>query len=212
MKLLPRMGGVISIWLASTILGLKYFSILGILIAILSLFSVNPLMNLRKDFSLLFPSVLAVVSIYLALLNAEIVIILIFYSSLFALLKITRDRRLSTKLGALALTYPFPMMALVSGAGIQQIVTPLILLLSLTIFNFFLADSRIYSGVNAKNYLSLIPLAVVFYFFAPLVISIPVIVIATVVMLISERLTLRKFGFSLLFLHLMFAVGFLVAG
>lgn len=210
MKLLPRMGGVVSIWLASTLLGIKYFSITGILVALLSLFSINPLMNFKKKL-MVFPASLAVLCLYIAAVNSEAIIVLISYSILFASLKLTDNRRVYTKIGAFALTFPFPMMALSAGENLWNILQPLALLLTITAFNLYLADSRIY-GNSSKRFFALPLLAAVFLLLSPPAVSIPVITATAIVTIASPSLSLRRFGFSLLSLHLIFVLSFLIFG
>ncbi len=210
MKLLPRMGGAISIWLAATVMGANYPSIVGFAAAALSLLSVNPLMHFKRDETLVFPALLATLSFYSVYLNPEILLILFAYSLLFALVKMVEDRRISAKLGAIALTFPFPFMAMASGVRLVEIATPLTLLYSLTLFNLFLADSKVYSSISMKNYLSIIPVALIFFLLSPMAMFLSVTIAAAVITAISPSLTIRKFGFSLLFLHLLFAAEYVL--
>jgi hypothetical protein len=210
MKLLPRMGGAISIWLAATVMGLKHFTVIGVVTATLALLSINPLMYFKRDKSLVFPSLLAALSLYSAYLKPEVVPVLLLYSLLFALVKVVRERRISVKAGAIALTFPFPFMAVVSGASLAEIASPLTLLYSLTIFNLFLADSKVYNSVSMKNYLSIIPLAVVLFLLSPATMFLSVIAATTAIAILSPSLSIKKFGFSLLFLHLLFALEYVL--
>lgn len=209
MKLLPKMGGVISIWFASTLLGAKYFNTIGIFVALLSLLSVNPLMNFKREL-IVFPFSLTTLCLYIAVMNPEAIIFLIFYLILFASLKLTDDRRVKTRIGAFALTFPFPMMALSAGEGLMSILHPLALLLTITAFNLYLAESRIYGNNPSVRFLALPPLAAVFLLLTPPMVSIPVIAAATIVTVASPLLSLRRFGFSLLSLHLIFVLSFLI--
>ncbi|AAB91063.1 hypothetical protein [Archaeoglobus fulgidus] len=209
MRLLPKMGGVISIWLTSTLLAMKYLTPLNLAIALLSLLSVNPLMYMKKDFSLVFPILLSALAAYILYLNPTTIYFLLAYSILFIALKFVNEWRIETKIGAFALTFPFPMMALAYGAGLMEILAPLTLLFSLTAFNLFLADSRIYGRVSAKNYLAIIPLALIFYILSHPVLAAAVTAAAIVVTVKANSISVRSFGFSLLFLNLLFVVGFL---
>ncbi len=210
MNLLPRMGGVISIWLTSTLLGLKYFTLLGLTISLLSLLSINPLMYMKRDFTLLFPILLSLSAAYLCILNPITLYFLLAYSFLFLMLRIVNERRIATKIGAFTLTFPFPMMALAFGADLLGILHSLTLLLSLTAFNLFLADSRIYGEVSIKNYLALVPLALIFYLLSHPVLAAVVTAGAGVIVAKSSSMSVKKFGLSLLALNLLFVFGFLM--
>jgi hypothetical protein len=207
MGLIPKMGGVLSIWLTSTLMGLKYFSILGIGISLLTLLSVKPLINFKKDYSIVFPPILIGLALYTASINPVALPFLILYAFLFSSMKVVKNRRIITKAGGLALTFPFPMMGLVVNANVT---IPLILLFGLTSFNLFLADSKIYGKISMKNYLSALFLAILLYFLSPFEMFISISSTAFFITFISNSLSLKKFGYSLLALHLIFAIEFLI--
>ncbi len=211
----PRMSGAWGIWLVSTIMGLKYFTFLGITAALLMLISMQPLIRSDVDLRYYTPVVsLAALLTYAAVKNSVMLAYILPYAALLALQKYLRDRagqRAYIQAGALILTAPFPLMAGFHGAFPSEILIPWFLLLLLTFFNVTLADSLIFEGkFEAKNYAIFSILSVSLLTLTPLPMSASVIIMALLVLLASHRLTLKKFGFSLLGIHLLFAAQYLI--
>ncbi|WP_202319308.1 hypothetical protein [Archaeoglobus neptunius] len=212
MNLIPRMGGAWSIWLASTIMGLKFFSIEGLTASLLVLLSVNSLLDKRPGKrGRVFLLMLAALITFGIFKNSDFLVVVIPYSLLFAINRLTSSQRLFIVTGSLLLTFPFPLMAGLSGEISLKILSPLVLLISLTIFNLLTAESAIFrKRTDWRNYLSLTVLSSLFYILAPVFVFAAVTACSLFVLIFSSRITLKKLGFSLLGLHLLYAVTYLI--
>lgn len=210
------MGGVWSIWLASTVMGLKFFTFEGILASFLVLVSVQSFLERRDKTYLLPPLFLSMIVLYEIMSNSLLFILLLPYLILFLIQRVFAQRvRMSQKayvqIGVFLLTIPFPLMAGFSADDTVDVLAPLLLLILITFFNLFLAEAVIFrKTLCRKNYLSLLLLIVFFLFLSPPVVFATVSLTALLLMFFAFKLSLRKLGFSLLGLHILFAVEYLV--
>ncbi len=205
MKKIP--SGAWSIWLASTTMGLKYFTIEGFVASVLTLLAVQPF--LRKDRKLLYLlSLLAGLILFATLKNYLLAVLILPYLILLAIQKVKKfSQRAYVQIGAVILTIPFPLMA--GFYGEMDIFAPWFLLILITIFNVTLADSIIFErALTMKNYLLLILLILSFYFLSPPLMFTIITLVAVLLYLVSSKFTLKQLGFSLLGFHLLFAALF----
>lgn len=209
------MGGVWSIWLVSTVMGLKYFTLPGFVASFLILISIQPLLKnditLRSSIPVL---ALAVLLTYGVVINLTMLMYLLPYATLLVLQRYLKKRlgqRAYIQAGSLILTSPFPLMAGFYAIHPSEVLIPWLLLITLTYFNVILAESVIFEkGMKVRNYAAFLVLSILLIVYTPLLMSLSILLLAATLMVISRKLSLKKLGFSLLGLHMLFAVEYLL--
>jgi hypothetical protein len=233
-RFVPRMGGAWSIWLVSTIMGLKHFTFEGFIASILVLLSIQPFLKKeRKAAEMIPPLALTVAVIYGIYKNPFMGILILPYLILLSLFLVHRNSRKTKRtyiqMGAVTLTIPFPLMVgfhegfyvvydgFYSGSYemlktyVLNIAIPWLLLILITIFNVLLADSVIFEGgLTIKNYITLALLTLSFVLLSPPHVFGVIVPLAILLSVVAGKLSLKKLGFSLLGFHILFAVEYLV--
>ncbi len=212
-EFIPKMSGAWSIWLASALMGLKYFTIEGFAASILVLASVQSFLKSKKDIVDIFlPALLSLIIVYGIFKNGLLAVLVFPYLILFLLRQtLPKIQRIYIKLGAIILTIPFPLMAGFYGIDLVGITAPWFLLILTTLFNVLLADSLIFEkSVTLKNYLILAILIISFYFLSPFPMFLTISLFALALVFFGERITIKQLGFSLLSFHLLFSIEYVL--
>jgi|Deesub1362A_J573_1020465.scaffolds.fasta_scaffold00054_121 hypothetical protein len=207
------MGGAWSIWLASTVMGLKYFTPEGFVASVLVLVSIQSFLKSRKDLpDMISPLLLSITVVYGVIKNSLMLFIVLPYLLLLILRQaLTKFQRIYIKIGALILTIPFPLMAGFYESDVASIAAPWFLLILTTTFNVLLADSLIFEkSITLKNYLALVLLISSFYLLSPLPMFLSIFLFATILVILGKKITRRQLGFSLLSFHILFSIEYLL--
>jgi len=212
-EFIPKMGGAWSIWLASTVMGLKYFTPEGFVASVLVLVSIQSFLKSRKDLpDMISPLLLSITVVYGVIKNSLMLFIVLPYLLLLILRQaLTKFQRIYIKIGALILTIPFPLMAGFYESDVASIAAPWFLLILTTTFNVLLADSLIFEkSITLKNYLALVLLISSFYLLSPLPMFLSIFLFATILVILGKKITRRQLGFSLLSFHILFSIEYLL--
>jgi|Deesub1362A_J573_1020465.scaffolds.fasta_scaffold00318_12 hypothetical protein len=219
---LPSMHGSWSIWLASTLMGIiNYFNPYGVALSFLLLLSIQPLHRFLKEGvaspMLAFPALFTITAIGIAIRDDEVLLVLVPYALLFMLQFLVRSHlRVYIILGAMVLTFPFPMIAAMSDESIGNFLHLWIPLVLISLYSVLLADTIIFE--NGKNWnlwslistrrvlIVLIILSMAMYELLPLRVFLPVIGLAIFITLMAGRISVKRLGLSLLFFQLFFAL------